>query len=363
MVNFVVLVVLPLIVAASLVMLPGFWVNLLLFVDFYTPWVLFESPLYDKYHDFLVGRLPERPELPLQEITPAEASYENLLKLSKGFTEPIVIRGLLGNASSLDTWHKPEWWLEHYAQEEVLCGTLSNVVEDCTVSSFFKELKEGKPFYISGASHIFDRNPELHDMVDNEQIRSIEPGRRKSTQMFMGTPKMGSDIHSALGVNVFRQIAGEKKWWFLPPSQTAYLKPSINVNGFSSHTKTLVGRDDGEPSPWLSKLERYTTVVRPGDVLINPPWYWHGILNLGEAATDIIIGCPSRYGAGETMKAGVRSHFLFTVNALFTLYQRYGFKALNPDFKINLQGDIADNRRQREGKELRQEFHPFELAD
>ena len=76
-------------------------------------------------------------------------------------------------------------------------------------------------------------------------------------------------------------IVGSKKWWFIPPSQTPYLKPSINVNGFSAHTHTLVGKNGESASPWMEKLERYTAVLNPGDVLINPPWFWHGILNLG----------------------------------------------------------------------------------
>lgn len=64
-------------------------------------------------------------------------------------------------------------WLEKYPDEPVLCGTLSEVVENCTVRTFFNELQNGKPFYISGASVIFDKHPVMHDMIDNEHIRAI----------------------------------------------------------------------------------------------------------------------------------------------------------------------------------------------
>jgi hypothetical protein len=79
----------------------------------------------------------------------------------------------------------------------------------------------------------------------------------------------------------FRQIVGRKKWWFIPPSETPYIKPSFNVNGFSAHTHTLVGKGNETESAWMKKLTRFTAVLEPGDVLINPPWFWHGILNLG----------------------------------------------------------------------------------
>lgn len=261
----------------------------------------------------------------------------------------------------MDQWKDPEWWVKNYADEEVLCGTLANVVEDCTIQSFFNEREAGNPFYISGASVIFDRHPELHEMIDNQEIRDIEPGVRTATQIFMGVPKMGSDIHCAIGVNMFRQITGQKKWWFIPPSQTAYLKPSINVNSFSAHTHTLVGKSDGEPSPWLDKIERYTAILNPGDVLINPPWFWHGILNLG-TDNELIIGAPSRYGKGVTFKAALLSNPVFTLNAVVTLARRYGLQALHPDWKLDLQADIANNRRDREGKELKEGgMHPFEM--
>jgi hypothetical protein len=132
--------------------------------------------------------------------------------------------------------------------------------------------------------------------------------------------------------------------------------PSINVNGFSSHTKTLVGKQGAIMSPWMSKLERYSTVLNPGDVLINPPWFWHGIINLGEKNDkSLVIGAPSRYGQGHSVKAGFRSNYVFNINAIIFLARKYGFKMLNGEFK--LQNEIANNRRDREKKALLEDGH------
>ena len=83
------------------------------------------------------------------------------------------------------------------------------------MANFFEDLEAGNPYYISGtrvmrcgrliyigASKIFDKNKELHGMVDSPAVVAIEPGRRTATQMFMGVPTMGSDIHCATGINV-----------------------------------------------------------------------------------------------------------------------------------------------------------------
>jgi hypothetical protein len=150
---------------------------------------------------------------------------------------------------------------------------------------------------------------------------------------------------------------GRKKWWFIPPSQTAYLMPSINVNGFSAHTKTLVGKQGAEMSPWMKKLERYSTILNPGDVLINPPWFWHGILNLGDKNDkSLVIGAPSRYGQGHSVKAGFFSNALFNINAIVYIIKKHGL-AVARTGKIKIQNEISNNRRDREKKALLEDGH------
>ena len=128
-------------------------------------------------------------------------------------------------------------------------------------------------------------------------------------------------------------IVGQKKWWFIPPSQTAYLIPSINTQGFSAHTKTKIGKEGELPSPWLKKIERYTAVLNPGDVLINPPFFWHGVINLGDRGNgDLIIGAPSRYEAGGV--AGFMSNPVLMMNAVVTLIRTYGNSIFDPNFKV-----------------------------
>lgn len=186
-----------------LLLIPSVTVHLCMLIDFYTPWILFESKFYDHYHNFLISTLSEKKELPLPELLPNEVTKERILQISNHYTFPFVIRGALKDAEGVQKWSNSSWWLDNYSDEEVLCGTLSEVVENCTIKTFFDGINNKKPFYISGASTIFHKNPELHQMVDNEYVRGIEPqGYRSATQIFMGVPTMGSDIHCAMGVNV-----------------------------------------------------------------------------------------------------------------------------------------------------------------
>jgi len=188
--------------ALSVVYIPSFWVAVLVLVDFYSPWILMKSELYNQYHDFLVSRLTEKPEIPLQEINADEATFEVVQKLTKGFTMPLIIRGLAANTTAVAKWSNPEWWIENYGDEELLCDFVTEKVEDCTIRGFYNGVKAGKSFYVSGASAIFQRHPELADMLDDEAIARVEPPNRVYTQLFMGLPGSGSEIHCALGINV-----------------------------------------------------------------------------------------------------------------------------------------------------------------
>lgn len=193
---------LPVVLVLTAVFIPSIWVNVCVLVDFYTPWTLFESAWYERYHAFITKGLPDLPEQPLPEISASEATRENVLRLTQGYTFPLVIRGLLANSTSVQKWGDHDWWTERYGEEDLLCGTFSHVMENCTVQAFFDGIRAGTPFYVAGASVIFDRHPELHEMIDNEAIRSLEPAPRMASQVFMGLPGMGSDIHCAAGVNL-----------------------------------------------------------------------------------------------------------------------------------------------------------------
>jgi hypothetical protein len=174
-----------------------------------------------------------------------------------------------------------------------------------------------------------------------------------------------NDNKESFDICRFRQVVGQKKWWFVPPSETPYLKPAINVNGFSAYTLTKIGKNDDQ-SPWFTKLRRYTSTLNPGDCLINPPWFWHGIMNLGERnSSDLIVGSPTRYGAGSgTKRPSFKTNLMYSVNAFYNLYLKYGVAAFKPGFKMNLQADIAGNRRDRkEEMENGKELHPFDEAD
>lgn len=277
--------------------------NLFLLADCFTPFSIFDSPCFAAFHARAVARRAARPELPLPEIGTAQASREQALKLYG--RHPLVIRGALKQADSVQHWNDPQWWMQRYSDERVLCTSPTDT-GGFKLSEFFGSQRK---LYVQGATALFEHRPELKNMVENEVTRRVAPGKEGAPpifyQLFMGWKNQGSTVHCAIGLNVFRQIAGRKRWYFFPPSQTPYVFPKLYDSGFSATSRTVQHHARGTGVPWFDKLERYSTVLEPGDVLIVPPWWWHCVEN--EAGDDdLVIGVATRYGSA---KAAIRADF------------------------------------------------------
>eukprot|EP00457_Paulinella_chromatophora_P010521 gb/GEZN01010627.1/.p1 GENE.gb/GEZN01010627.1/~~gb/GEZN01010627.1/.p1 ORF type:complete len:380 (-),score=42.19 gb/GEZN01010627.1/:85-1119(-) len=339
--------------------MPFFWVRVALIVDLFTPWNIHSSKLFEAYHHFITDRLPLRDPMPVPEIPASEFTREKVLELSKHFTFPLVIRDGIKGARGLEKFADREFWTTGYASEEVLCKsgsvpgggkTTSNESKAfCTIQEFWDKADAGTPFYINGASSIMARRRELRSMVDSEITKMSTPTAKQDAlayQLFMGRKGSGSGLHSAIGVNVFRNVVGRKHWWFVPPSQSTYVWPSINKNGFSLHSKT----NHTDPQGHFHRLERYETVLHPGDVLINPPWFWHAVDNLD----DFTVGVPSRF-ASEFQRAAKASSPFLTLLAMAVIYRDHGSiesfaakvgaeKGLDEFGRDALERAIAENR-------------------
>jgi len=328
----------------------------LMFCDYVIPgWKMFNDPYVQKYHNFLMSRLPDRPDQEANIIPLEGCTREKLREASKGYTVPVIIRGAVKDVNALEKWTNATWWLENYGQEEVLCKYVEGIKDGdapaCTINDAFASLTKNRQdrLYISGESKIFQRRPELQGDVDSKFLDSIAPGKRVFTQIFMGFPGMGSDVHAAIGCNLFRMIAGRKKWWLIPQTQTAYVYASINPNGFSAHTLTRIGKGKEQPSPWFKKLERYSVTLEPGDLLLNTAWYWHGIINLGENPDELVIGVPTRYSVEYAIPAFKSNWFLSSI-ALAAIQKQYQGLTKFTSNADNLQNGIERARNARAGQ-------------
>ena len=64
---------------------PQFLVYYVVLLDFHTSFDIMNSPLFEKYHNFIVSQLPLQPELPIPELQAGHFTKEDVMELSKGF--------------------------------------------------------------------------------------------------------------------------------------------------------------------------------------------------------------------------------------------------------------------------------------
>lgn len=108
--------------------------------------------------------------------------------------------------------------------------------------------------------------------------------------MFLGnsTQEYGEPIHGAVGsdwhmfptLNIFVMIAGEKRWSTRPPMLGDQYKDF----------ELMFATSSGRENPGGVYKDAETFQILPGDVLVNPPFEWHKVLN----AKGLSIGAAFR---------------------------------------------------------------------
>jgi hypothetical protein len=346
---------------SALPLYPLLVTHMIILLDYFSMINSFTNPLVTLYHENLLSRLPQQAEQSIPVVYQHNVTKEIFYKVSRGYTFPVVIKngGILDEAKTtfhaISIWKDINWWIENYGNETVLCKDISDGIgaNSCTITDVLtssasaeatrshgsdharedgnededdKKRKQAK-YYVVGDAKLFQKYPALEEMLTmNVTKNELAPGRHVFTQLFMGYGGMGSDVHSALGCNLFHQVVGRKKWWVFPPSQAPYLLPSLNKNGLSIYTMTRLGsgKANTQPSPWLSKLERYTAVLEPGDILFDAPWFWHGVENLG-SQDDFVIGVASRYMT-PLFSSSFKNNWLLTAIGILSIAKDYGLK-------------------------------------
>ena len=93
-----------------------------------------------------------------------------------------------------------------------------------------------------------------------------------------GDKTTGSNMHCGGSGNFFCMLKGQKYWTLIDPVLSPLLKGRVSQSGI--HAQTLFDMEDSPldilPELFL-RLPRYEVMLEEGDILWNPPWWWHRI--------------------------------------------------------------------------------------
>lgn len=271
------------------------------------------------------GLAPREPE-PIPEL-PRGASFEAFLKLSDNYRRPVVIRGFGSETAAVQTWSP-----EHLARRlgEVPCTVVEmdeaaearphdsgRILRQMPFSEFIARMHR-EPLYLHNSTSFATQCPELLDELELDRIKAAltDPGSTWdelfASNLFVGTDRVHSSLHCAPGGNFFLQVYGEKTWTLVSPAWGAWLFPVLSRP--FNHCLSVYGsyRSQPEDSP-IWRLPRLTVTLKPGDLLYNPPWWWHEVENDGPT-----IGCALRHLPRPTSPSPTRAnHPLFSTLSVY----------------------------------------------
>lgn len=240
--------------------------------------------------------------LPLPEVNSEILSKKQFAEWRTKINMPIVFRGLIKNSFACQNW-SIEWLIENFGDEVVHCipPEISSLLgeevklEKISLKDFCAK-KEYHNYYINNHHSIFE-NKDFYESCNGKKIEDLRGARHLIDQWFISrSNQTGSSLHCANGDNIFLNIKGRKEWHFIHPSYTPLLSPILSKYGMyavAGVEKSLLNKWDSirEIFPYFKFIPVYKVVLQEGDVLFNPPWWWHSVRNLD----GFTLGCATRY--------------------------------------------------------------------
>lgn len=299
-------------------------------------------------------RLPLIESKPVPEILIENLTQENVAKISNHFTEPFVVRGLIKDFDCVKKWNL-DYFEKEFGDVEVLsfsddknlaysktqstklkiCKSDNNL---CSMKEICESIKKGDPIYVNNISKLFTENEQARNelnLVKMDQIinEKFIKQKRKSdflSQLFLGGKNTGTSLHSSSNINFFFNIKGEKRWGFISPKYTPFIKCQTSRKALFAVSEYDFFSESPD-SPYL-KIPRYETVLKSGDFLFNPAWYWHAVKN----KSDYTIAVANRYMFemfGEIPV--ITNHIFFSFLQIFS--PQYYYKVLSKEDGVSAQ--------------------------
>jgi hypothetical protein len=226
----------------------------------------------------------------INEITATEF-YENFIKKC----HPVVLTGV---QFEKDRWNF-DYFKKTYSDKSVLITDLKiGTSSRRKLSALFNQSAQER-LYVHNCESLWADDPTLLKSLCLEQFIPFLKRDMKCAQIFMGYGgNTGTDMHCANNFNIFFQLKGAKKWRFVNPEYTPLVFPvSSRENGYFAALINSGPDDDQHPevSRLFKHCPRFETIVNEGEVLFNPPFWWHSVSALPE--TPETISVSTRWGS------------------------------------------------------------------
>lgn len=202
---------------------------------------------------------------------------------------PVVLEGAAADWPCVKKWSMDYFKELHGTDEIVLFDPLNKEksYELITLADVIDNINGGGSKYYRFYP-LLSRHPEHLKDFDYNWLRrhTTKHVMFDAFQVFMGAKGTRSDMHNANPPNLFVQVYGVKKWVLYSHYYSAIVDPPPIANIYRI---APAKREDGPYNPFkpdfkapyelFKYCDGYSVTLNPGDVLWNPPFYWHAVEN------------------------------------------------------------------------------------
>jgi len=243
-------------------------------------------------------------------------NIEEFIKNYRKKSLPVVLKNAASSWPFYKKWN-PEFFAEKYPDDPVilfdaaieskdLAYTNGKKTKTVSLFEFVESMNNGGKDY-ARLLPILDQHPELLKDLDMDWLMSAanNDAREVKYQLFMGGARTSTQMHCAIGSNLFIQIHGRKQWWIYSNKISPLLEPVVDRSVF------FRSQANGEkPEGSFKKADGWTVILEPGDVLYNPPFFWHQARSI-----DTNIGVGFRWFSLAAILKISPAQLLMTVTA------------------------------------------------
>jgi hypothetical protein len=202
--------------------------------------------------------------------------------------KPVILEGAAKDWACTKNWSL-EYFKDLYGEEEILHvdhKAIEAEYERMTLGEILDDIRGGGARYYRFYP-LLQRHPEHLKDFDYEFIFK---SRHKwspveNFQVFIGGEGSYTPLHNAYGDNIFTQAYGEKEWMIYPSIYSMIMDPDPAQNVYRNASYRYGGgifnpfEPNFETHPLFQYIDGYHLVLKPGDVLYNPPYWWHAVKN------------------------------------------------------------------------------------
>lgn len=202
---------------------------------------------------------------------------------------PVVLEGAAKEWACAQNWSL-DYFKELHGKDDIILVNQNNSsypYELTTLADVIDNIHGGGSKYYRFYP-LLARHPEHLADFDYKFLRErrTKPTWFDAFQVFIGGKGSYTALHNANQSNLFVQAYGEKKWVLYSHYYSAILDPGPIRNVYRSAASK---RESGAFNPFILDFEEkyelfryidgYSVHLKPGDILWNPPFYWHAVLN------------------------------------------------------------------------------------